>query len=157
MSERAIRIGLISDTHGLLRREALAALERSDHLIHAGDIGNPAILNELARLAPVAAVRGNNDREPAYAALPEQLDVEIAGIRIRVVHDLKTLDPAMQEAVRAIVSGHSHRPLAETRNGVLHVNPGSAGPRRFSLPVSVAVLTLRGGEVAVELLRLDPR
>jgi putative phosphoesterase len=149
------RIGLISDTHGLLRPEALKALQGSDYIVHAGDIGDPAILEALARIAPVIAVRGNNDRGAAYRRIPETATLEAGGIRVYVIHDLKELDldPAAA-GFRVVVSGHSHRPLSSERDGVLYVNPGSAGPRRFSLPVSIGYLHLKGGHVEAELAEL---
>jgi uncharacterized protein len=149
------RIGLISDTHGLLRPQAVAALKGSDHIIHAGDIGHPGILDELSGIAPVTAVRGNNDRGEWASGLPETAVVERAGIRIHVIHILTELgiEPAAA-GVRVVVSGHSHRPKSELVSGVLYVNPGSAGPRRFSLPVCVARLVLHGGDVSAELIPL---
>ncbi|GAC1629123.1 MAG: metallophosphoesterase family protein [Nevskia sp.] len=153
MSARAVSIGLISDTHGLLRPEALRALQGSDRILHAGDIGDPAILERLAQLAPVTAVRGNNDRAAAYAALPETAQLVIAGFAIELIHDVKALDPASHRQV--VVSGHSHRPLIERRGGVLYLNPGSAGPRRFRLPVSVGRLRIAHGELHPEWLSLE--
>lgn len=148
-----MRIGLISDTHGLLRPEVLAALEGSDRILHAGDIGSAALLERLARIAPVHAVRGNNDREPWAAHVPETLDLDIAGLRIHMLHDLKTLavDP---HGVDVIVAGHSHRPSVETRDGVLYVNPGSAGRRRFSLPISVGELRIADGRAQARIIEL---
>ncbi|NIJ88597.1 hypothetical protein FHR49_001384 [Xanthomonas campestris] len=137
------RIGLISDTHGLLRPEAVAALVGSDAIIHAGDVGRPEILAALQALAPLHVIAGNIDNKPWAAGLPQTLDVLIAGVRIHVLHDLKTLTPAV--AADVIISGHSHKPAIQTRDGVLYVNPGSAGPRRFSLPISVATLWLGDG------------
>lgn len=137
----SVSVGLISDTHGLLRPEALAALRGSRHIIHAGDIGEPAVLEALARIAPVTAVRGNNDTGPWARRLPETRTVELGGAKIFVIHDLKALDfdPAAA-GYQVVVAGHSHRPGSERRAGVLYVNPGSAGPRRFELPVAVATL-----------------
>ena len=155
MNPTALRIGLISDTHGLLRPEALAALQGSDHLIHAGDIGDPAILDALQRVAPLTAVRGNNDTDAAYAAVPETAVLEAGGLRILVIHDVKQLRPPMLRGCRVVVSGHSHKPSSVERDGVLYVNPGSAGPRRFSLPVAVGRLLLRDGMVEAELIRLE--
>ena len=128
-------MGVISDTHGLLRPEAVAALEGVDAIIHAGDIGSAEILDALRRIAPVVAVRGNNDRDAWAAALPEIARTQIGATRIWVVHDLKELgeDPA-RAGVDVVISGHSHRPRVERREGLLLLNPGSAGPRRFSLP-----------------------
>ncbi len=138
---RMTRIGLISDTHGLLRPQALAALAGCAHIVHAGDIGDPAILDALARIAPVSAVRGNNDREPWAENVPEQLGFKVAGLRVHLLHEiahlrLESLSPKPQ----VVIYGHSHKPLVERRDGLLYVNPGSAGPRRFRLPVSVAEL-----------------
>jgi putative phosphoesterase len=129
------RIGIISDTHGLLRPRALAALERSDLIIHAGDVGRPEILDALRAIAPVTAVRGNIDTDPWAAALPETAEVD----RIYVLHNLRDLaiDPVAR-GYRMVVAGHSHRPGSFEKDCVLYVNPGSAGPRRFKLPVTVA-------------------
>lgn len=145
-------IGLIADTHGLLRPEALAALRGVDQLIHAGDIGGPQILAELERLAPLSVVRGNNDNDAWAQAIPERLTLRFGAVAIHVLHDLKQLDlePAT-EGISVIVAG----PLHEYRNGVLYLNPGSAGPRRFRLPVSVARLQIDGSQVQAELLELQ--
>src|SRR3954469_16262654 len=150
------RVGLISDTHGLLRPQALAALEGCDHIIHGGDIGNAHILTALSALAPVTAVRGNNDREDWAAQLPEAITVRILGIDIHVLHDASALGlhPA-PPATRVIVSGHSHKPVVREASGVLHVNPGSAGPRRFKLPIAVGELTLHGDSVDARIVELQ--
>jgi putative phosphoesterase len=134
-------IGLISDTHGLLRPQALRALEGSDLIIHAGDVGDPEILEALETLAPVFAVRGNVDTEPWALALPETEVIEIEAVTIYVLHDVHALDldPAAS-GFHIIVSGHSHKPARTEHGGVLFLNPGSAGPRRFDLPVTVARL-----------------
>ena len=144
-------IGVISDTHGLLRPEALSALAGSRHIVHAGDIGDPAVLEALARIAPVTAVRGNNDKGPWAMTLRETELVEIADTRIYVIHDLAQLDidPAAED-IAVVIAGHSHRPAQRMEGGVLYLNPGSAGPRRFSLPVTVARLGLPGREVVVQ-------
>lgn len=147
-----MRIGLISDTHGLLRPEAFAALEGSQHIVHAGDIGGSAILEALARIAPVTAVRGNNDVGDWAHSIPERMTIELAGVRVHVVHDLADL--RMEEAVHAVVSGHSHKPKVQERGGVLFVNPGSAGPRRFTLPVSLGYLLVDAGGIRAELLEI---
>jgi putative phosphoesterase len=140
-------VGVISDTHGLLRPQALAALQGSDHLVHAGDIGTPQILEALARLAPLTAVRGNNDRASWAEGIPETAIVELAGTRILVIHDVNALhDDPRRDAIGVVVSGHSHRPAVTHRDGVLYVNPGSAGPRRFTLPIAVARLQLAEGQ-----------
>jgi uncharacterized protein len=138
--------GLISDTHGLLRPEARQALTGVDLIIHAGDIGAPEVLEELRALAPVHAVRGNNDRGPWARGLPETHALEVDGASLYVLHDLNELDldPAAG-GFTAVVTGHSHRPAMSTRNGVLYINPGSAGPRRFSLPVAVGFLEIYSG------------
>ena len=151
-----LRIGLISDTHGLLREEAIAALRGSDHLIHAGDIGSADILQRLSAIAPLTAVRGNNDVGGWADAVPETQQIERCGARIYVIHDLATLtiDPRV-EGVDVVVSGHSHRPRCERRQGVLYVNPGSAGPRRFRLPIGVGILTIDAAGVSAELVTLD--
>lgn len=141
-----MRIGLISDTHGLLRPEALAALRGCAHIVHAGDVGSAAVLDGLARLAPLTAVRGNNDHAPPAGALPLLADLHTAGVRLRVVHELPDLPrgPALA-GVQVVVSGHSHRPAIDSAEGVLWVNPGSAGPRRFRLPVTLAWLEIVDG------------
>lgn len=148
-------VGLISDTHGLLRPEALRALRGSDYIVHAGDIGDPQILAELARIAPVTAVRGNNDTRRWAQKLGETAVLEAAGARIYVLHDLKTLelDPAA-EGFQVVVAGHSHKPGQVRRDGVLYINPGSAGPRRFRLPVSVGLLTLRPSGPVCKLMEI---
>jgi hypothetical protein len=140
-----MRIGLISDTHGLLRPEALEALRGCARIVHAGDIGSAAILEALGAIAPVCAVRGNNDRGPWAEALPASVTIDCGGLLLHVLHDLAGLaiDPAAN-GVAVVVAGHSHRPAVVERDGVLLVNPGSAGPRRFSLPISVAVLEAGG-------------
>jgi len=153
MNAKAFRIGLISDTHGLLRPEALAALQGCDHILHGGDIGDAAILDALAVIAPVTAVRGNNDGDPAFAHLPETARLELGGVVIELIHDAKQFDASRRCDV--IVSGHSHRPSIDTVDGVLRINPGSAGPRRFSLPVSVAVLLVEQGKARAEWIRLE--
>ncbi|MSQ53612.1 MAG: metallophosphoesterase [Betaproteobacteria bacterium] len=151
-----IRIGLISDTHGLLRPEALAFLRGSDHILHAGDIGDAAILAALGAIAPLTAVRGNNDTD-AWARKVRQTEViAVGGVSIYLLHDLANLDvdPAAR-GHRVVVTGHSHKPLIDDRMGVLYVNPGSAGPRRFRLPVSVGELLIGGGEVEARLAELS--
>ena len=151
------RIGLISDTHGLLRPEALALLKGCEHIVHAGDIGDPEILESLAQLAPVTAVRGNNDKGTWARILPEIDCVRIERVSILIIHDLKELDSeSMRKDVRVIVSGHSHRPNIEDRDGVLYVNPGSAGPRRFKLPISIAELRIGDTSVNARLVKLLP-
>ena len=149
-------VGVISDTHGLVRPEALAALAGSGLIIHAGDIGGPDVIEALRRVAPVVAVRGNNDRGEWAGALPDFEAIEVNTTFVYVLHDLKELDISPAAAgFRVVVSGHSHRPLAEERRGVLFLNPGSAGPRRFKLPVTVARLTLNGGDASAEIISLD--
>jgi putative phosphoesterase len=153
-------VGLIADTHGLLRPEAVAALEGCAHIVHAGDIGSRTgeprgVLDELARIAPLTVVRGNNDRANWAAPIPYTADIEFDGVRIHVLHILSELaiDPAAA-GVSVVVSGHSHQPRVETRDGVLFVNPGSAGPSRFKLPVSVARLWVDNGRAEAELVTL---
>jgi len=152
-----IRIGVISDTHGLLRPEATLALQGSDLILHAGDICGFEVVEELREIAPVTAVRGNNDHDPWGASLPETVTMEVGGVRIHMLHDLHDLaiDPAA-ERVGVVVVGHSHQPMQERRQGVLHFNPGSAGPRRFRLPVSVGHLVVRGGRVTARVDILEP-
>lgn len=150
------RIGLISDTHGLLRPEAKAALAGCQHIIHAGDIGSPAILDELSALAPVTAVRGNNDHGPWARKLAETEILRVGPVSIYVIHDLHALaaDPAAA-CHRIVVSGHSHRPQIEEREGVLYINPGSAGPRRFRLPIAVGELVVEGSAVTARWIDLE--
>ena len=149
------RVGLISDTHGLLRPEARTALIGCDRIVHAGDIGAATVLDELATLAPVSAVRGNNDVGAWAEHLPETLCIEAEGILIRVLHDVAELDVAREmPPIRIVVSGHSHKPLVRERDGVLYVNPGSAGPRRFRLPVTVAHLVVARGMPTATIIEL---
>ncbi|HEV2764507.1 MAG TPA: metallophosphoesterase family protein, partial [Pyrinomonadaceae bacterium] len=152
MSDRAASVvGVISDTHGLVRPEALAALAASDLILHAGDIGNPRVIEELRRVAPVVAVRGNNDRGEWAEEFAETEVVEVCGQFVYVLHDLNELDLSPAAAgFRVVVSGHSHKPSLQERAGVLYLNPGSAGPRRFKLPVSVARLKLENGNARAE-------
>ena len=145
-------VGVISDTHGLLRPEALAALRGSDFIIHAGDIGDPAILQKLEEIAPVTAVRGNVDCEPWTRSIPMNNVLEVNGVSIYVLHKIDDLDLKPEAAgFAAVVYGHSHVPKQETKKGVLYFNPGSAGPRRFTLPVSVGRLIVSGGEMRGEI------
>jgi putative phosphoesterase len=150
-----MRIGLISDTHGLLRPEALDFLAGSDHIIHGGDIGNPEILERLAAIAPITVVRGNNDTAAWAKPIPVTARLEAGGIAIFAIHDVKELDIDPRAAgVRVVVSGHSHRPASVERGGVLYVNPGSAGRRRFSLPIAAGELLVEDGQVEVRLVIL---
>jgi uncharacterized protein len=155
MSGKRITLGVISDTHSLLRPEAAEALRGSDRILHAGDVGAPEILEALAKIAPVVAVRGNVDTASWARALPETEVVETGGVSIYVLHNLGQLDLKPEAAgFRVVVYGHSHHPKIEEKNGVLYFNPGSAGPRRFSLPVSVGKLTIAAGKVQAELVEL---
>ena len=148
-------VGVISDTHGLLRPEASEALAGSELIIHAGDVGGPEVLEELGRVAPVVAVRGNNDRGEWADAFADYEVVGLGETFVYVLHDLKELDIAPAPAgFRVVVSGHSHKPLAEERRGVLYLNPGSAGPRRFKLPGTVARLKLNGPDASAEIVNL---
>jgi putative phosphoesterase len=148
----SILIGLISDTHGLLRPEAIAALRGSQYIIHAGDIGAPEILEQLSAIAPVTAVRGNVDKAAWARKLPETQVLEAGGVSIYVLHDLMQLDLKPEAAgFHVVISGHSHIPKQEVRNGVLYFNPGSAGPRRFKLPVTLGRLVVEDGKVRSEL------
>ncbi len=154
--EREIRVGLIADTHGLLRPQARSFLLDSDLIVHAGDIGARGILEELRSIAPVSAVRGNNDTEPWAAHLPEAQWIDAGGVRVYVIHNLAelSLEPAAA-GVQVIISGHSHRPMLERRDGVLYVNPGSAGPRRFKLPIAIGELLIAGGAVSARIVNLE--
>jgi len=156
LPDRPVRVGLISDTHGLLRPEAVERLRGAAHIIHAGDIGGAEILAGLRALAPLTAVRGNNDRTPWASAVGATETVQIGKVRLYVLHDLAELDidPAA-DGFRVVVSGHSHRPLIQERAGVLYVNPGSAGPRRFRLPVAVARLEIEGTDVRATIEELE--
>jgi len=150
-----IRIGLISDTHGLVREEAVAALRGCQHILHAGDIDEPDVLVKLRKLAPVTVVRGNNDRGPWAQKIPEYEVVEFGAISVYLRHDEAELDidPAAA-GFRVMLFGHSHKPKVETRDGVLFVNPGSAGPRRFKLPVAVGELLIAGDRVEARIITL---
>jgi putative phosphoesterase len=146
-------IGVISDTHGLLRPEALDLLRGAEHIIHAGDIGSPTIIPALEEIAPVTAIRGNIDTQPWARKFPETEIVELGGVSIYVIHDLNQLHLNPQAAgIAAVISGHSHQPKQETRDGVLYFNPGSAGPRRFKLPVSVGTLEIDGGKLCAKIV-----
>jgi uncharacterized protein len=148
-------IGLISDTHGLLRPEAVKALAGADLILHAGDIGTSEVLEQLRSLGPVVAVRGNNDRGDWANAIPEREVTQVGSVSIYMLHDLNEIDVSpLAAGFQVVVSGHSHQPLIEKREGVLFVNPGSAGPRRFRLPVSVARLTIEGSSARGEVVQL---
>jgi uncharacterized protein len=148
-------VGVISDTHGLLRETALEVLKDSDLIIHAGDVGDPEIFNALERIAPTKAVRGNVDRGEFAQRLPETEIVETGGLSLYVIHDYSTLDLNPKAAgISAVIYGHSHRASIEWQNGVLLLNPGSAGPRRFRLPASLALLTISNRILSPEIIRL---
>ncbi len=148
-------IGVISDTHGLVRPEALKLLQSSDLIIHAGDIGRPEVLDSLRTIAPVYAVRGNNDKEPWAEKLPQTEVVEVESHFLYVLHELEhlDLDPGAAQ-FSAVIFGHSHHPLAEYRKGVLYLNPGSAGPRRFRLPIALARLYIHHKKLTHEIVEL---
>jgi len=149
-------IGVISDTHGLVRPQAVQALRGSDLIVHAGDVGQPAVLETLSALAPVVAVRGNNDRGPWAETLSTTEIVEVAGVFLYVLHDLAELELDPKAAgFHAVIAGHSHRPRLERREGVLYLNPGSAGPRRFKLPVALARLEIGPLGIHAELVELE--
>jgi putative phosphoesterase len=153
-----MRVGVISDTHGLCRPQALAALAGSDLILHAGDVGDPSVLDTLRQLAPVRAVRGNNDCGGWADALPETDVVELpGGLYVYLIHDIQALDldPAAAR-LSAVVAGHSHRPRNELEDGVLYFNPGSAGPRRFRLPVTVGRIESHGGALVGTIVPLTP-
>jgi uncharacterized protein len=156
MTAAARLVGVISDTHGLLRPEALAALAGADVIVHAGDIGDPDILVRLREIAPVVAVRGNNDTGPWARSVPERQTITVGAVSIHVLHDVNELTKAaLPPGVQAVIAGHSHRPRVEHRGGVLFLNPGSAGPRRFTLPVAVARLRVEPGRLEAEIVELD--
>jgi len=148
-------IGVISDTHGLLRPEVAEALRGVAHILHAGDVGAPEVLEELRTIAPVTAVRGNVDGDEWASALPVNEVVEIEGISIYMLHILDELDLKPKAAgFEVVVYGHSHKPSSEAKNGVLYFNPGSAGPRRFKLPVTVGRLVIDDGKVRGEIVEI---
>jgi uncharacterized protein len=148
-----LNIGVISDTHGLLRPEAVEALRGSERIIHAGDVGDPEIVTQLSRIAPVTAVRGNIDKGAWARKLAETAVVEFEGVTIFVLHNIEELDLKPEAAgFAAVIYGHSHVPKQEMRNGVLYFNPGSAGPKRFKLPVTVGRLSVQQGVVLAEIL-----
>jgi len=156
MLKKPVTLGVISDTHGRLRPETVRALRGSDRILHAGDVGAPEILEALAQIAPVTAIRGNVDTGPWARALPETEVVEAGGLSIYILHDLGQLGLKPQAAgFRVVVYGHSHQSKIEEKNGVLYFNPGSAGPHRFHLPVSVGKLIIEAGKVRAELLELE--
>jgi putative phosphoesterase len=147
-------LGLISDTHDLLRPEAQSALQGVDQILHAGDVGDPAILKALEKIAPVTAVRGNTDTQ--LRTLPETELIEADGASIYLLHDLSQLDLKPEAAgVAAVIYGHSHQPKIEEKNGVLYINPGSAGPRRFNLPITVGKLEIKKGKLTAEIIDLS--
>ncbi|MGH7926508.1 MAG: metallophosphoesterase family protein [Candidatus Binatia bacterium] len=149
-------IGLISDTHGLLRTEAARALAGVDLIIHAGDIGKPEILHELKKIAPLAAIKGNNDRGDWARRLPEVRKIKVGQHRFYVIHNVHELefDPAARK-FRGVISGHSHKPSVAEKEGVLFVNPGSPGPRRFRLPVALGKIWIEGADVRAEIIELS--
>ena len=150
-------VGIISDTHGLLRPEALELLRGSEHIIHAGDIGSPEIIPELRKIAPVSAIRGNIDTQPWTAAFPEVEVVELESLQIYVIHDVHALDLNPRAAgFAAVISGHSHKPSSTFKDGVLYFNPGSAGPRRFKLPITVGRLRIENSRIESSILEVPP-
>ena len=148
-------IGVISDTHGLMRPQAIEALAGVDMILHAGDIGNQEVLDTLKQVAPVVAVRGNNDKGSWAESLPDWEVVEIDSVSIYMLHDVKEIDISPAGGFQVVVSGHSHQPSIEERRGVLYVNPGSAGPRRFTLPVSLAHLRVDGDKTQAKIIELS--
>lgn len=150
-----MKIGVISDTHGLLRPEAVELLRGAEHIIHAGDIGAPEIIPELRKIAPVTAIRGNVDTQTWAQSFPETEVVELGGVDIYILHDANAIDLNPKAAgFAAVISGHSHKPQQERKDGVLYFNPGSAGPRRFKLPISVGRMEIVDGKVSAEILLL---
>jgi putative phosphoesterase len=150
-----VKVGLISDTHGLMRPQALEVLQGCDYLIHGGDIGKPEILETLKAIAPLTVVRGNNDTDDAWASdVPYEAVLLIGEVAIYTTHILADVPKSLPDDVRVVVTGHSHRPLQQVRDGVLFINPGSAGPRRFKLPITVGMLHIDGADVRGELIEL---
>ncbi|HEX3396483.1 MAG TPA: metallophosphoesterase [Steroidobacteraceae bacterium] len=155
-AKNALRVGLLSDTHGLLRPEARAFAGRCDYIIHGGDIGSAAILDQLSAMAPLIAVKGNNDRQSWAAHLPETEMIRVGGVFFYVIHDVSKLDIEPHAAgVHVIVSGHSHKPLIQQRDRILYFNPGSCGPRRFKLPISVGEIMVAGTKVRARILEFE--
>ena len=150
-----MKIGVISDTHGLLRPEAVAALQGCEQIIHAGDIGSPDILDQLALIAPLHVVRGNNDQDAAWAQeVPDHLTIDVNGWKTLLVHDIADVPALLDPHTRLVITGHSHKPLIEWRGATLYVNPGSAGRRRFKLPVTLAVLEVLETSIEPRLIAL---
>lgn len=149
------RLGIISDTHGLLRPEAATFLQGCDRIVHGGDIGTTEVLTRLSTIAPVTAVRGNNDKGAWAEAIPETELFDFSGIRVYAIHDLSLLniDPSAA-GIQVVVSGHSHKPLIQQRDGIVFINPGSAGPRRFTLPISVAEILVDSGVISTRIVEL---
>lgn len=148
-------IGVVSDTHGLMRPEAIDALRGVDQILHAGDVGKPRVLEELSKIAPVTAIRGNNDKEEWASSLPDRKVIDVDDISIYMLHNLKELNLAPEAAsCRVVIAGHSHKPMIEERLGVLYLNPGSIGPRRFKLPITLAHLRIENGKPAAEIIEL---
>jgi putative phosphoesterase len=155
-NEKIWRIGVLSDTHGLLRHEAVSALQGVGMIVHAGDIGRAEILSDLEFIAPVVAIRGNNDRGEWADGIPESRAIEFGGVSIFILHDLKQLAIyPLAAGHQVVIAGHSHKPHFEEQGGVLYLNPGSCGPRRFKLPVTVAILTLTRGRAEAEIIDLQ--
>jgi putative phosphoesterase len=153
---KALRVGLVADTHGLLRTAAKRFAAECDYLIHAGDIGSQEILDELSVLAPLTVVKGNNDEQGWATSLPETELIRLGGVFVYVIHDIAKLAVKPSSASsRVIVSGHSHKPSIQEREGILYVNPGSCGPRRFNLPISVGELLIDGAEVRARTMELS--
>lgn len=150
-----MRVGVIADTHGLLRPRVLALLAGCDRILHAGDVGGAEILSGLREIAPVDAVRGNTDSGPDAEELPPSLAGELAGLSFRMVHRREDVDPAWMKSLRLLVFGHSHRPELEWHGACLVLNPGSCGPRRFSYPLTLAVLTVADGRIVPEILSVE--
>ncbi|WP_158751229.1 metallophosphoesterase family protein [Acidobacterium sp. S8] len=150
-----MKVGVISDTHGLLRPEAVSGLRGVKHILHAGDVGNPAILGQLREIAPLTAIRGNIDSGGVCARLPAVELIELNGVSIYMLHDVHELDlEPVAVGIQVVISGHSHKPLIAWKKGVLYFNPGSAGPRRFSLPVSIGFLEISNDEVQPQLMTI---
>jgi putative phosphoesterase len=148
------RIGLISDTHGLIRPEALAALRGTELILHAGDIGKPEVLEALRNIAPVIAIRGNNDRGSWARDIPDRVDLAVNGLKFHLIHDLNDLDFSSRARYDAVISGHSHQPRAVIQDRVQLINPGSAGPRRFKLPITVGRLQITGKKMRATIVDL---
>lgn len=152
---RNLRVGVLSDTHNLLRPRVLELLAGCEHVLHAGDVGDLEVLDQLRRIAPVTAIHGNTDSGATAAELPEVASGDLGGLAFRMVHRREDADPAWQRQVRLVIYGHTHRPELEWKGATLYLNPGACGPRRFHLPLTLAILTVAGDRIVPEILAVE--